>query len=161
MNIIALGVSSNRFYAVETPNKKPRLCYMCAQCLCQFTKISPEHFLAQNIVSGNTSCSIAVSWHFSSFFISILLTACPKGFIYESCTRQCPRTCANINIDEPLCEHPCKPACVCPEGHVIDYDVDGREICVKVEACGCFSDGIYYPVSTEPDYYLSYPKVAL
>ncbi|KAM9316560.1 IgGFc-binding protein-like [Gastrophryne carolinensis] len=68
---------------------------------------------------------------------------CPPNSHYEQCGTACPATCVNPGSPSN-CNLPCTEGCVCDPGYVL-YD----KMCVPATQCGCWEDGIHYPVDSE------------
>ncbi|XP_030071544.1 IgGFc-binding protein [Microcaecilia unicolor] len=69
-------------------------------------------------------------------------THCPSNSHYELCGSACPATCVNPSAPSS-CSLPCVEGCVCDNGFALYNDK-----CVLNNQCGCWKDGIHYPVGS-------------
>lgn len=76
-----------------------------------------------------------------SYFSAAL--KCPPNSHYEQCGTACPATCVNP-ASPSTCNLPCAEGCVCDPGYVL-YD----KKCVPSSQCGCWDNGVHYPVSPD------------
>ncbi|XP_029473208.1 IgGFc-binding protein-like [Rhinatrema bivittatum] len=67
---------------------------------------------------------------------------CAPHSHYELCGSACPATCVNPSASSP-CPRPCVEGCVCDNGFALYNDK-----CVPKYQCGCWEDGIHYPVGS-------------
>ncbi|XP_055299091.1 kielin/chordin-like protein [Sitodiplosis mosellana] len=56
---------------------------------------------------------------------------CPKGQIYEECSRSCYRSCDDLQLSSKNCTRDCVDGCRCPEGQALD----GNNKCIPIDMC--------------------------
>jgi hypothetical protein len=101
--------------------------------------------LCNSVEAFVTQCQIQLpgtSLHWRSAGFCPL--ACPANSHYESCATGCPATCGAQNVPEN-CTQACSEGCSCDSGYVLD----GDNVCVQNDMCGCFDENDEYHKSGE------------
>ena len=62
--------------------------------------------------------------------LSILVSECPIGMVYQQCGSLCPATCDDMTAPT-MCQEGCAEGCFCPDGEV----TDSKGQCVEHRLC--------------------------
>ncbi|XP_078472604.1 IgGFc-binding protein-like isoform X10 [Lampetra planeri] len=105
----------------------------CIYDMCQFHGM--ESTLCDNFQAYAEACrakGINILWRNETF----CPLPCPPNTHYTPCASPCPATCSDIYA-EAGCQSAarCAEGCVCDQGFVLSDD-----LCVSLEACGCWDD---------------------
>lgn len=69
---------------------------------------------------------------------------CPPHSHYEVCADTCSLGCWALNTPQQ-CPEGCAEGCECDSGFLYN-----GKACVPIEQCGCYHNGVYYEVRTQP-----------
>lgn len=73
-------------------------------------------------------------------FIFLAAMKCPAGQVYEECSKNCYRSCADLQTVEKTCTGNCIAGCRCPEEQALDEN----QRCIPTDKCPCVHNGRSY-----------------